>query len=536
MQAERAAISRSREPFGRPSSRRKARPLSIFAGAIQHLFLVTIPLRRRPVAAALVALAAAPRRVLRAAPSRRAGASPCAARRRCPPISPRSPTPTRNAPKGGTLRLAYLGGFDSLNPYNVKALSTAEGLTGHVFESLMARSRDEPFTLYGLVAADRRNRRRARLRDLPPRTPRRISPTASPITADDVRFTFELLRDHGPPPQRAAFALVKSVTTPDAADDPLRSRRRRRPRIAADPGADAGAVARATPTPRISPTRRWRFPSAPAPISSTASIPAAASSIAATPNYWGRDLPVVARPLQFRPHRDRLFPRRDLAVLRLRRRALRRAHRGRRRPLARATTISRRGGAAKSWSRRSRSACPRACRASPSTPGGHFRRRARARGAGVDVRFRVDQRRPCSAAPTRATRAISTTASSRAPAGRRAPRERALLAPFPGAVRDDILEGRWRPPVSDGSGRDRARARAALAELGVRRLRAEATARLRDARRSAARLRNPRQDPRRGAAGAQPMRRCWRASASPRGCGWSTKPSSSAAASVSIST
>jgi peptide/nickel transport system substrate-binding protein len=44
-------------------------------------------------------------------------------------------------------------------------------------------------------------------------------------------------------------------------------------------------------------------------------------------------------------------------------------------------------------------------------------------------------------------------------------RERALLAPFPGAVRDDILEGRWAPPVSDGTGRDRALARKALALL-----------------------------------------------------------------------
>ena len=39
-------------------------------------------------------------------------------------------------------------------------------------------------------------------------------------------------------------------------------------------------------------------------------------------------------------------------------------------------------------------------------------------------------------------------------------RERALLAPFPGAVRDDVMEGRWRAPVSDGTGRDRAIARA----------------------------------------------------------------------------
>ena len=44
-------------------------------------------------------------------------------------------------------------------------------------------------------------------------------------------------------------------------------------------------------------------------------------------------------------------------------------------------------------------------------------------------------------------------------------RERALLAPFPGAVREDVMEGTWRAPVSDGSGRDRAIAERALDEL-----------------------------------------------------------------------
>jgi peptide/nickel transport system substrate-binding protein len=44
-------------------------------------------------------------------------------------------------------------------------------------------------------------------------------------------------------------------------------------------------------------------------------------------------------------------------------------------------------------------------------------------------------------------------------------RERALLAPFAGAVLPDVMEGRWRPPVSDGSGRDRDMARHALALL-----------------------------------------------------------------------
>ena len=40
--------------------------------------------------------------------------------------------------------------------------------------------------------------------------------------------------------------------------------------------------------------------------------------------------------------------------------------------------------------------------------------------------------------------------------------ERALLAPFPGAVRPDVLDGTWSPPAGDGSGRDRAMLRRAL--------------------------------------------------------------------------
>jgi peptide/nickel transport system substrate-binding protein len=44
-------------------------------------------------------------------------------------------------------------------------------------------------------------------------------------------------------------------------------------------------------------------------------------------------------------------------------------------------------------------------------------------------------------------------------------RERALLAPFPGAVREDILAGTWAPPVTDGSGRDRDTLKRALGLL-----------------------------------------------------------------------
>ena len=48
-----------------------------------------------------------------------------------PPDFDHLPYVNPQAPKGGALNLAYLGAFDSLNPYNVKALSTAQGLIGN---------------------------------------------------------------------------------------------------------------------------------------------------------------------------------------------------------------------------------------------------------------------------------------------------------------------------------------------------------------------------------------------------------------------
>ena len=56
-----------------------------------------------------------------------------------------------NAPRGGRLTLASVGSFDSLNPLIVKGVSAA-GLRLYVYESLMARAFDEPFSLYGLLA------------------------------------------------------------------------------------------------------------------------------------------------------------------------------------------------------------------------------------------------------------------------------------------------------------------------------------------------------------------------------------------------
>jgi peptide/nickel transport system substrate-binding protein len=117
--------------------------------------------------------------------------------------------------KGGRLTIGFLGTFDSLNPFNLKAGSAAQGLNANVFETLMTRSLDEPFTLYGLIAqtietdADRSS------------VTFRLDPRAHfsdgvPITSANVRFTFDLLKAKGRPQQRAAYSLVKSIETPDA--------------------------------------------------------------------------------------------------------------------------------------------------------------------------------------------------------------------------------------------------------------------------------------------------------------------------------
>src|SRR5438552_724972 len=52
--------------------------------------------------------------------------------------------------KGGEVKLAAFGTFDTLNPFTLKGV-TAAGL-GELFDSLMAPARDEAFSYYGLVA------------------------------------------------------------------------------------------------------------------------------------------------------------------------------------------------------------------------------------------------------------------------------------------------------------------------------------------------------------------------------------------------
>jgi microcin C transport system substrate-binding protein len=113
-----------------------------------------------------------------------------------------------DAPKGGDVKMAAFGTFDTLNPFTLKGVAAA-GL-GETFDSLMVGASDEPFSYYGLVAetietpADRSwviftLRPQARFHD------------GSAMTADDVIWTFETLKTKGQPFFRSYYASVAKV-------------------------------------------------------------------------------------------------------------------------------------------------------------------------------------------------------------------------------------------------------------------------------------------------------------------------------------
>ncbi len=111
-----------------------------------------------------------------------------------------------DAPKGGTVRLSAVGDtFDTFNPYTLKGVPAAAATL--VFETLMTGSYDEAFTEYGLLAEsiempeDRSwviftLREQARWHD------------GNPVTADDVVFSFNTLKNDGQPFFRFYYANV----------------------------------------------------------------------------------------------------------------------------------------------------------------------------------------------------------------------------------------------------------------------------------------------------------------------------------------
>jgi len=119
-----------------------------------------------------------------------------------------------SAPKQGSLTLMGLGTFDSLNPYLLKGIS-ASGMGTLVFESLLEKSLDEPFSEYGLIADD------FYLAEDELSVTFHINPLAEfsngvKITAADVKYSFDTLMSKAAHPQfRVYYGDVKSATILD---------------------------------------------------------------------------------------------------------------------------------------------------------------------------------------------------------------------------------------------------------------------------------------------------------------------------------
>lgn len=121
-----------------------------------------------------------------------------------------------DAPKGGAITYCVIGSFDNLNPFIIKSLrTTARGIIDTifgnlVFESLMQRSADEPFALYGLLAEsiDITPDRKVATFNL---NPDAKWSDGKPVTPEDVIFTYEVFTEKGRPPYSARMKKIEKI-------------------------------------------------------------------------------------------------------------------------------------------------------------------------------------------------------------------------------------------------------------------------------------------------------------------------------------
>jgi peptide/nickel transport system substrate-binding protein len=370
-----------------------------------------------------------------------------------------------DAPKGGRFVRGVLGTFDSLNPFIVKGLAPPE-LRGYVFESLMARGYDEPFTLYGLLArsVETDDERTYVTFDLDPKA---AFADGAPVTAADVIFSWQLLRDHGRPNFRTYYVKVARATA--------LTERTVRFDLAADGDRELPLILGLMPIlPRhaLDPAHFEDTTLAP-PLASGPYVvaevdPGRSFTLRRNPRYWGRDLAV-----------NRGFWNFDLVRFDFYRDANSHLEAFKKGLYdVRDETDPGRWETAYDF---------------PAVHDGRVIREEFRNGLPKPMAALVFNTRRSIFADIRVREAItvlfdfdwlnknffygrySRTASyfegsELAARGRPVgPGERALLAPFPDAVRSDIFDGTYAPPSSDGSGRDReslGRALALMREAG----------------------------------------------------------------------
>lgn len=379
-----------------------------------------------------------------------------------------------DAPKGGRIVFGVLDTFDTLNSYAVLGIAaqgvTAQGVSppytpsGLVIQSLMARSYDEPFTLYGQVAQtiETPEDRSWVVFRLDPRA--RFSDGRA-VTAEDVIFTWDLMKRKAKPNFRAYYGKVAKAEAPDPLTvrfDLAGAGDRELPLIL----ALMPVYSKATTDPEKFDQTNLVPPIGTGPYTISEVRPGESISFRRIKDWWGDALP-VSRGL-YNPDEIRLDYYRDAN-------ALFSAFRGGLYDIRAEDNPTRWTGQYDFPAMQDGSVVRDTLVA--RTPRGMsafvFNTR-RALFSDVRVRRALSLVFDAEWVNThlyggvyRRTTSFfegSDLASTGKPASAR---EMDLLAPFPGTVTPEVLDGRWRPPVSDGSGRDRDNAKEALDLLGA---------------------------------------------------------------------
>jgi peptide/nickel transport system substrate-binding protein len=370
----------------------------------------------------------------------------------------RVPYANPTAPKGGRLVQGVLGTFDSLNPLIVKGIAPPS-IRGYVVESLMARGYDEPFTLYGLIA------RKVETDAQRSYVTFHLDPAAKfsdgkPVTPEDVIFSWQLLRDKGRPNHRTYYAKVAKAEAlgEQAVRFDLSGSNDRE--LALILGL-MPVLAKHAVKPELFEETSFQAPLGSGPYIVSEVDPGKSVTLKRNPNYWGRDLPISRGLWNFDEVRFDYYREANSHLEAFKRGLydMRNEHDPGRWQTAYDFAAVREGRVVKE-------ALPTGV---PKASSYYVFNTRRAVFSDIRVREAISllfdfewinhgyffdlYRRSASFFDD------SELSSHGRPADQR---ERALLAPFADAVRTDVLDGTWSPPVSDGSGRDRATLKRAL--------------------------------------------------------------------------
>jgi len=384
------------------------------------------------------------------------------------------PYANADAPKGGTLAMGVVGTFDSLNPFILKNMrTTAVGLFGDgenfVYESLMQRSRDEPFTLYPLLAE--------KVATDPKRTWVEFTLNAQakwsdgqPVTVDDVIFTYDILTEKGRPPYNNRMNRIEKIektgersvrfTFNDKSDREFPLLIAASMPVLPKHAIDAASFGNSTLNPPVG--------SGPYIVSDVR--PGERIVYKRNPDYWGKDLPTRRGLNNFDIYSIEYF-RNETALFETFKKGLLDVFieaNPTRWEKSYDFPAVKQGKVIKETFQKGTPANLLGFVFNTRRPIFADRRVRQALGLLFDFEW---ANRNLFADQYRRTQSYwegSELSSVGKPAD---DREKQLLAPFPDAVREDVMNGTWHPPVTDGSGHDRTPAKKAydlLMEAGFR--------------------------------------------------------------------